>query len=105
MAMLSRDRGSSSLALGAITRVSACRRTARAEVALALTRLLAPEEATGVVAWLNVAGALAGTPLAGERLAGARLPESIAVINLVALPTTLGGECARPRRRNTPRRH
>ncbi|MGH7392073.1 MAG: hypothetical protein ACREM3_21835 [Candidatus Rokuibacteriota bacterium] len=34
-----------------------------AEVALALSRLLAPEEAAGVAAWVNIVGALGGTPL------------------------------------------
>jgi hypothetical protein len=98
-----------------------------AEVALALARLLTPDETTCVAGWLNSGGALAGTPLADaalrppaswltnltlwlrgwdraglvsmatgpsrERLEGARLPESIAVINLVAVPMsgTVGG--------------
>jgi hypothetical protein len=91
-----------------------------AEAALALSRLLAPEEAARVVAWVNIVGALRGTPLADsalrppfswlvrcvfwlngwdwagltsmatkpshDRLDGARLPESIAVVNVVAVP-------------------
>ena len=91
-----------------------------AEVALALSRLLAPEEAASVAAWLNAGGALGGSPLADaalrspvswiartvfwfagwsragltsmstalsrQRLEGARLPASIAVVNLVAVP-------------------
>ncbi len=91
-----------------------------AEVAVALSRLLSPEEAASVVGWLNVGGALRGTPLADaalrppaswltrfvfgitgwnwssltsiatgpsrKRLHGARLPDSIAVVNLVAVP-------------------
>jgi hypothetical protein len=90
------------------------------EVALALSRLMTPAEAAGVVGWLNVGGVLRGTPLADaalrppaswltraffwlrghdlvglvsmstgpsrERLQGARLPDSIAVVNLVAVP-------------------
>jgi hypothetical protein len=93
-----------------------------AEVALALSRLLAPEETASVAGWLNAGGALRGTPLADialrppnswltrcvfwitgwswdgltslrtgpsrERLDGARLPDSIAVINLVAVPVS-----------------
>jgi len=93
-----------------------------AEVGLALSRLLAPEETTHVVAWLNAGGALRGTPLADsaarppsswvtrsifwitgwtwggltsmmtepsrQRLHGARLPESIAVVNMVAVPVS-----------------
>lgn len=93
-----------------------------AEVALALSRLLAPEEAASVVAWVNVAGALRGSPLADsalrppaswitrfvfwfsgwdwagmtsmatersrQRLEGARLPASIAVVNVVAVPVS-----------------
>jgi hypothetical protein len=93
-----------------------------AEVGLALSRLLAPEETASVVAWLNAGGALRGTPLADsavrppnswvtrgifwvtgwawggltsmmtepsrQRLQGARLPESIAVVNLVAVPVS-----------------
>jgi hypothetical protein len=35
-----------------------------AEVALALSRLVAPDESAGVAGWLNVAGALRGSPLA-----------------------------------------
>ncbi|MGH2393576.1 MAG: hypothetical protein ACRDGH_08795 [Candidatus Limnocylindria bacterium] len=98
-----------------------------AEVALALSRLLAPEETACVAGWLNSGGALSGTPLADaalrppaswfanlvlwfrgwdraglismatgpsrERLDGARLPASIAVVNLVAVPMsgTVGG--------------
>jgi hypothetical protein len=91
-----------------------------AEAALALSRLLTPAEAAHVVAWVNIVGALHGTPLvdaalrppiswlvrcvfwlsgwdwAGlasmatgpsrERLQDARLPESIAVVNVVAVP-------------------
>jgi hypothetical protein len=90
------------------------------EVALALSYLITPTEAAGVVGWLNAGGALGGTPLvdaalrpptswltraffwlwgrdiAGlasmstgpsrRRLVGARLPDSIAVLNLVAVP-------------------
>ena len=93
-----------------------------AEVALALSRRLAPEEAAGVVAWVNVVGALGGSPLADsalrppaswvtrgvfwlfgwdwaglqsmatgpsrERLKDARLPDSIAVVNVVAVPVS-----------------
>lgn len=93
-----------------------------AEVALALSCLLTPEEAVPVAGWLNAAGALRGTPLADaalrppaswmtrfvfwvagwnragltsmatgpsrRRLEGARLPDSIAVINLVAVPVS-----------------
>jgi hypothetical protein len=93
-----------------------------AEVGLALSRLLAPEETASVVGWLNAGGALRGTPLADsatrppsswvtrsifwitgwtwggltsmmtetsrQRLQGARLPESIAVVNLVAVPVS-----------------
>jgi hypothetical protein len=93
-----------------------------AEVALALGRLLAPEEATHVAGWLNVAGALGGSPLADSalrppaawiarlafwltgwnwdglasmgtersrrRLEQAVLPESVAVLNLVAIPVS-----------------
>jgi hypothetical protein len=92
------------------------------EVALALSRLLTPEEAQPVAGWLNAAGALYGTPLADvalrppiswmarfvfwvagwdtagltsmatgpsrTRLDGVRLPESIAVVNLVAIPVS-----------------
>ena len=92
------------------------------EVALALSRLLTPQEAAPVAGWLNAAGALHGTPLADavlrppaswmarlyfwaarwdlagltsmatgpsrRRLEGARLPDSVAVINLVAVPVS-----------------
>jgi hypothetical protein len=91
-----------------------------AEAALALTRVLAPEEAAPVVAWINIVGALGGSPLADtalrpptswlarsvfwlrrwdwagmvtrgteasrERLRDARMPESIAVVNVMAVP-------------------
>jgi hypothetical protein len=91
-----------------------------AEVALALSRVLPPHESTPVVAWVNIVGALAGSPLADSalrpplswlarsvfwlrgwdfagltsmatapsraRLRGGRIPESIAVINVVAVP-------------------
>lgn len=91
-----------------------------AEAALALSRVLAPDEATSVVAWINIVGALGGSPLADtalrpptswvarsvfwlrgwdwagmvsmatqasrERLCGARMPESIAVVNVIAVP-------------------
>src|SRR5207249_5897437 len=91
-----------------------------AEAALALSRLLAPEDTARVVAWVNIVGALGGTPLADsalrppiswlvrcvfwlngwdwagltsmatrpsrDRLDGARLPESITVVNVVAVP-------------------
>jgi ADP-ribose pyrophosphatase YjhB (NUDIX family) len=91
-----------------------------AEAALALSRVLAPTETRRVVAWVNVVGALRGSPLADsalrppiswvarsvfwvrgwnwaglasmatgpsrDRLHGARIPESIAVINVVAVP-------------------
>ena len=93
-----------------------------AEVAHALSRVLAPDETTGVVGWLNAGGALRGTPLADDavsppnswvtrsifwftgwrwdgltsmtteqsrkRLEGARLPDSIVVLNLVAVPVS-----------------
>jgi hypothetical protein len=93
-----------------------------AEVALALSCLLTPDEAAPVAGWLNAAGALYGTPLADaalrppvswmgrfvfwfagwnrdgltsmttersrRRLEGARLPDSIAVVNLVAVPVS-----------------
>jgi hypothetical protein len=93
-----------------------------AEVAFALTRLLEPDEATSVVTWLNVAGALHGSPLADaalrpplswiarsvfwvarwdwaglaslatersrRRLENARMPDSIAVVNLLAVPVS-----------------
>lgn len=39
-----------------------------AEVALALSRLVAPDEFAGVAGWLNVAGALRGSPLADAAL-------------------------------------
>lgn len=101
-----------------IVLMSACK--SGAEVALALTRLLAPGETDHVRGWLNVAGALRGTPLADlalqaptawfaralfrlrgwdwagaasmatepsrRRLEGARLPGSIAVVNLIGVP-------------------
>ncbi|MGH7326473.1 MAG: hypothetical protein ACREJ9_17765 [Candidatus Rokuibacteriota bacterium] len=91
-----------------------------AEVALALSRVLAPEETARVAGWLNAGGALGGTPHADsalrpptswltrsvfwltgwnragvtsmatrpsrQRLEGAQLPDSIAVVNLVAVP-------------------
>jgi hypothetical protein len=41
---------------------------ASADVAYALTRLLAPDELTHVVGWLNAGGALRGTPLADKGL-------------------------------------
>ena len=93
-----------------------------AEVALALSRLLGPEETASVAGWLNAGGALAGTPLADAalrppvswftravlwfagwnpaglvslttgpsrmRLEGARVPDSVAVVNLVAVPVS-----------------
>jgi hypothetical protein len=93
-----------------------------AEVALALSRVLSPEESARVVAWVNIVGALAGSPLADSalrapmswlaravfwvrgwdftglaslatapsraRLRGGRMPDSIAVINVVAVPTS-----------------
>src|SRR5215813_4395839 len=93
-----------------------------AEAAFALARVLAPEETAPVVAWINIVGALGGSPLADtalrpptswvarsvfwlrrwdwagmfsmgtgashERLRGARIPESIAVINVVAVPVS-----------------
>lgn len=93
-----------------------------AEAALALSRLLEPEETANVVAWVNMAGALRGTPLADaalrppaswlargifwlngwswaaltslatepsrRRLEGARLPETITVVNVVAVPVS-----------------
>ena len=93
-----------------------------AEAALALSRLLTPEETTGVAAWVNIAGALHGTPLADaalrppaswmartifwingwnwsglasmatepsrRRLKGARLPEAITVVNVIAVPVS-----------------
>jgi hypothetical protein len=91
-----------------------------AEAALAVTRVLASEETAPVVAWINIVGALGGSPLADtalrtptswaarsffwlrgwdwagmvsmateasrERLRGARMPTSIAVVNVVAVP-------------------
>jgi hypothetical protein len=91
-----------------------------AEAAVALGRLLAPEETAHVVAWVNLVGALHGTPLVDDalrpplswlvrcvfwlqgwdwaglasmatepsraRLQDARLPESLAVVNVVAVP-------------------
>jgi hypothetical protein len=91
-----------------------------AEAALALSRVLAPKETARVVAWVNIVGALRGSPLADtalrpplswvarsvfwlsgwdwagltsmatgpsrERLRGARVPESITVVNVVAVP-------------------
>jgi len=91
-----------------------------AEAALALSRVLAPEDAGAVAAWINLVGALGGSPLADtalrpptswvarsvfwlrgwdwagmismataasrERLRDARMPESIAVVNVVAVP-------------------
>lgn len=93
-----------------------------AEAALALSRLLAPEETACVVAWVNIVGALGGTPLADaalrppatwlargifwlnrwkwaglaslatepsrRRLDGARLPDAITVVNVVAVPVS-----------------
>lgn len=93
-----------------------------AEAALALARLLAPDEASAVAGWVNIVGALNGSPLADsalrppaswfvralfwvrgwdwsglasmatgrsrQRLQGARLPESIAVVNVVAVPVS-----------------
>jgi hypothetical protein len=93
-----------------------------AEVALALSQLLTPEETARVAGWLNAAGALGGTPLADAalrppaswltravlwftgwnlagltsmsrgpsrtRLDGARLPDEIAVVNLLAVPVS-----------------
>jgi hypothetical protein len=93
-----------------------------AEVALALSSVLAPDEAASVAGWLNVAGALRGSPLADvavrppaswlvrlvfrwanwkwsglvsmttaasrKRLEMARMPESIAVVNLVPVPVS-----------------
>lgn len=91
-----------------------------AEAALALSRVLASEETAPVVAWINIVGALGGSPLADtalrppiswvarsffwlrgwdwagmvsmateasrERLRSARMPKSIAVVNVVAVP-------------------
>ena len=91
-----------------------------AEAALALSSVLAPEETSPVVAWINIVGALGGSPLADtalhpptswvarsvfwlrgwdwagmtsmateasrQRLRGARMPDSIAVVNVVAVP-------------------
>ena len=95
---------------------------AGAEVAFALAKLLAPDDAAHVAGWLNANGALSGTPLADKalrppvswfvtlkfwmahwdragligmrtdssrtRLEGARIPDSIAVINLIAIPVS-----------------
>ncbi len=95
---------------------------AGAEVALALSRVLAPEDARRVVGWVNAGGALRGTPLVDRalrppaswftnlvlwitgwdpagltsmttarsraRLEGARLPDWITVVNLVAVPVS-----------------
>jgi hypothetical protein len=92
-----------------------------AEAALALTGLT-PAESTCVVAWINIAGALGGTPLADaalqppvkwlargifwvsgwswdaleslatgpsrRRLDGRRMPETITVLNIVAVPVS-----------------
>jgi len=92
-----------------------------AEAALALTGLT-PKESTCVVAWINIAGALGGTPLADaalrppvkwlargifwlsgwnwdglaslatkpsrDRLEGRRMPETITVLNIVAVPVS-----------------
>ncbi len=92
-----------------------------AEVALALTGLT-PAESACVVAWVNIAGALGGTPLADaalrppvkwlargifwvsgwswdalaslatqpsrQRLTGRRMPETITVLNIVAVPVS-----------------
>jgi hypothetical protein len=89
-----------------------------AEAAFALSRVLQPEDTASVAAWINIVGALGGSPLADtalrapgswlarpvfwlrgwdwagmqsmdasrERLRGARMPKSIAVINVVAVP-------------------
>jgi len=93
-----------------------------AEAALALSHLLEPAETAGVAAWVNIAGALRGSPLADfftrppgswyaralcvingwswsgiasvttgasrERLRGARIPDAITVVNVVAVPVT-----------------
>src|SRR5207245_8378920 len=90
-----------------------------AEAALALSRVLAPEETAPVVAWINIVGALGGSPLADTALRpptswvarsvfwlrgwdwagmvsmatearhaglrGARMAESMAVVDLVAV--------------------
>jgi hypothetical protein len=92
-----------------------------AEAALALTGLT-PAESTCVVAWINIAGALGGTPLADaalrppakwlargifwvsgwswdaleslatgpsrRRLDGRRMPETITILNIVAVPVS-----------------
>jgi hypothetical protein len=42
------------------------------EVALALGRLLEPEEARSIAAWINIGGLLAGTPLADQAMKGPR---------------------------------
>jgi hypothetical protein len=93
-----------------------------AEVALALARVLTPSEAACVAGWLNIAGALGGSPLADaalrppaslvvrlafwlmgwdwqgmvsmateprrSRLYKAAMPETVAVLNLVAVPVS-----------------
>src|SRR5262245_5414562 len=93
-----------------------------AEVAFALTRVLSPEEGAPVAAWINIVGALGGSPLADralrapaswftglvlwfggwswdgltslatgpsrKRLEGATMPDSIAVVNVIAVPVT-----------------
>lgn len=93
-----------------------------AEVAHALSRVLTPDETSGVAAWLNAGGALRGSPIVDDalrppnswvtrcvfwiagwrwegmtsmamgpsrkRLEGARLPETIVVVNLVAVPVS-----------------
>ena len=105
---------------GSVMLVSASK--SGAEAALALSRLLTPEETTGVAAWVNIVGALHGTPLADaalrppaswmarticwingwnwaglasmatepsrRRLEGARLPEAITVVNVIAVPVS-----------------
>jgi hypothetical protein len=91
-----------------------------AEAALALSRGLSADDASAVAAWINIVGALGGSPLADtalrpptswvarsvfwlrgwdwagmvsmstaasqERLRDARMPDSIAVVNVVAVP-------------------
>jgi hypothetical protein len=42
------------------------------EVALALGRLLEPEEVRSIAAWINIGGLLAGTPLADQAMKGPR---------------------------------
>jgi hypothetical protein len=105
---------------GSLILVSASKSSA--EVALALSRLLSPEETARVAGWVNVAGALRGTPLADvalspptswflrlvfwvqgwdwgglvsmatepsrRRLEDAKLPSSVAVVNLVPVPVS-----------------